>query len=130
MQASECFGQAFIIASQTAKPRYLANATLNHPASRQQHNTFLGSWQLDDFKPYAVGFSVLSHLLAGVALVNKSNFNRFVGCHVHALSKFRHLCALLLIAYPNNHFPSPGSLSQFGSPVARSAGVRASRIGS
>src|SRR5450755_171150 len=61
--------QAFIIASQTAKPCHPGKTALDDPAARQQNEAMLGLRQFDDVQAYPMCLGCLCWLITSVALI-------------------------------------------------------------
>jgi site-specific DNA recombinase len=70
---------------------------LDHPASRQQHESALGLGVLDDFQADAVGLGVRRRLVAGVALVDEGQRDRLAGDLLDGLGQLGDLLSVLLI---------------------------------
>jgi hypothetical protein len=97
MKAPQDAGQWFVVARQAPKARPPAEAALDHPAARQQHEALLRFGQLDHVQVDAVGLGVLPGLLAGIAVVGPGELDRLAGGLLHYLAQHLHLGALLLV---------------------------------
>ncbi len=97
MQTFQGFRQAFIVPHQAAKTRRPAKRAFNHPTTRQEHETFLGVGQLDNFQANALFGSRLSRVVTGIALVHKGDFDGLAGRLLNFLRQLRDLCAVLFI---------------------------------
>src|SRR5450759_2657292 len=89
--------QPFIVASQATKTRHPGKTALHEPTPRQQHETALGMWQLDDLQLHTLLFGLLSRHFARVSLIDKGQFHRVPGDVLHGLSQFAYLGTVLFI---------------------------------
>ena len=71
--------QAFIIASQAAKPCHPGKTAFDDPATRQQDEAMLGLRQFDDLQAYPMCFGSLCWLITSVALIHESQLD-MVAC--------------------------------------------------
>src|SRR5262245_42296919 len=99
MQASQGFRQPFVVASQSAAASSPGKAALNDPTAGQQDKAQLGFWELDDFQLNAMLGRILGWLVAGVALVDKSQFYRLTGEGLNLLGQLLNLGTLWLIGW-------------------------------
>lgn len=70
---------------------------LDHPATRQQHETLLRLAQFDDLHFDAFVMRRLSSRFTGIALVSECEFHRLTGCLLKLARKLCHLRPLLLV---------------------------------
>lgn len=94
MQAFQGFRQALVVASEKSKASCPAEGPFSHPTAWQEHEAFLGLWQLDDLEANAPVSGGLFSLRAGVALVHKNDFDRLAGLrqvlhHLLLLARWR-----------------------------------------
>ena len=75
MQSFQGIRQAFVITGQTAKTTHPAEATFHDPTTREQNKTFLGIGEFDHNKLNALLRGGLLRLVAGIALIHKSDLN-------------------------------------------------------
>ena len=75
MQSSQRLRQLLVSSGQTPEASSPAKAALNYPAARQQHKATLGFWQLHHVQLYAMFASFIGGSVAGIALINKGDFD-------------------------------------------------------
>src|SRR5215472_11442601 len=98
MKTSQGSRKSLIIAHQPSEARGPSERALHHPSSGQQDEAALGLGQFDDFQLHAMRFGLLSRCIAGVALVNESEFDRLPGDLLDRLSQFTYLSTVLLVS--------------------------------
>ncbi len=79
VKTSQRLWQAFIVASQAAKPCHPGKTALDDPATRQQDEAMLGLRQFDDLQTYPMCFGCLCWLITSVALICESQLD-MVAC--------------------------------------------------
>lgn len=97
MQPSQCLGQTFIVTNQPAEACHPGKATFNDQAMRQQHKPELGGRQFNHFQTDAMRLSISRGLFTRIALICKSNLDRFAGRCLDQFGQGRDLCSILFI---------------------------------
>jgi hypothetical protein len=93
MQSGERLRQSLIISRKAAKPCRPPETTLNHPAARQQHKTFLASGILTTSNSMPFALASVS-AFARVAHINKGQLDRLTRCLLHLFRQFANKCAV------------------------------------
>jgi hypothetical protein len=88
MQTGHGFRQSFIVTRQSAKTRYPAEASFDHPSPRQQHKASFRRWEFDNFELDPMFFRRIGCVFACVALINIGDLDCFAGLGLHSLGKF------------------------------------------
>jgi len=103
MQAGEGFGQTFIVACQAPEPVEPAEAALDDPATRQQHEALFRLGQLDDLQFDAFVTRGLRRILACIALIGKRQLHFLARYQLNLTGKPGYLRTLLLVGWRNVH---------------------------
>ena len=82
-EACECFGQAFVVSGQATETSHPTETPFDDPAPRQEHEAFLGFWQLDHEQLQALIFSGLGRLIAGITLIDRGDLDRISSDFLH-----------------------------------------------
>ena len=93
--ASKCFGQSFVVASQSSVSAEPAERSLDDPAPRQQDKALLRFGVLDDFQFDVVFGRRVLRFLPRVALIDVSQFDTAVSQRLDLLGQLSDLCSLL-----------------------------------
>ncbi len=97
MESGQRVRQAFRVAREAPKARSPCEAALDHPASRQQHETAFGPGVLDHLLLNAVALCCLTSRFAGIALIHVRKRHALAGHFLYRMGQLLDLCAILLI---------------------------------
>src|ERR1035437_5884963 len=97
MKTFERSVEPFVVSGESAEARGPGEASLDHPAAWQQHESALGHWVFDYFEPDAVALGRLGRGVAGVALINVGHLHGAARARVHVLGQRLHLSAIALV---------------------------------
>src|SRR5689334_6183236 len=90
--------KALVVASQATKARHPSEGSLHDPSPGQEHKTTFGLWQLNDLQSDPVRTRLLCRFIAGVASINKGQFDRFARGFLDSGGQFAYLGPILFIS--------------------------------
>ncbi|AKK67751.1 hypothetical protein FD63_09845 [Xanthomonas translucens pv. undulosa] len=103
MQASQGFRQALVVACKPTEAVDPAEAAFDDPASRKQHEPFLGFGKFHHVQIDSFFLSRLRRLLAGIALIHECHRHGVTGDVLYLLRQRAHVSTLLFVGRRDLH---------------------------
>ncbi|KWV14815.1 hypothetical protein ATB53_03455 [Xanthomonas translucens] len=103
MQASQSFRQALVVACKPTEAVDPAEAAFDDPASRKQHEPFLGFGKFHHVQIDSFFLSGLRRLLAGIALIRECHRHGVTGDVLYLLRQRAHVSTLLFVGRRDLH---------------------------